>query len=173
MILRRLGFVLVLGALALGVAACGGGGTGDSNGGNDVTFALDEQHGSGLSGESTLIEDSGRLTVTVSLDGDDSGTARPAHIHSGTCDSPGPAVHPLDNVVDGSSETVLEATLSSVQDGNHSVDVHASAADIDTDVACGDIPLAGDDNGDGAADGLGDTGNETVVTTETGTETTG
>ena len=65
---------------------------------------------------------------------------QPAHIHEGTCDdlNPEPAF-PLQDVVDGRSETDLDITLDDLALSTYAVNVHKSAAESDLYVACGDI----------------------------------
>jgi hypothetical protein len=81
--------------------------------------------------------------VELAIEPSDPADAHPAHIHGGSCDSGGGIVHPLDDVVDGSSVTTLMAvSLSDVTDGAHYINVHESAANLGTTIACGDIPEA-------------------------------
>src|SRR5262245_19262883 len=80
-------------------------------------------------------------------------TAHPAHIHSGTCDKLGDIVAPLQDVAppegehSGStaalpletSETIVDVPLQQLLDGQHAINVHKSADQIDVYIACGDI----------------------------------
>jgi hypothetical protein len=67
-------------------------------------------------------------------------TAEPAHIHMGTCAHLNPAPkYPLTSVVDGISETTVNATIAQLTAGNLAVNVHKSAADLKDYVACGDL----------------------------------
>ncbi len=79
----------------------------------------------------------------------------PAHIHSGTCgDQLGDVVVPLTDVAPASggeasgaasahvvsvSETIVDMPLQDIIDGGHAINVHESAEDIGTYIACGDI----------------------------------
>lgn len=77
----------------------------------------------------------------------------PAHIHSGTCDSLGDVVAPLTDIAapEGdasgpasaipveSSLTTIDLPLQDIIDGGHAVNVHLSADEIGTYIACGDI----------------------------------
>jgi plastocyanin len=77
----------------------------------------------------------------------------PAHIHSGTCAELGDVVLPLTDVapIDGESsgatsalpvkvsETTVDAPLQEIIDGGHAINVHLSADEIGTYIACGDI----------------------------------
>lgn len=65
---------------------------------------------------------------------------QPAHIHEGTCAdlNPQPAF-PLQDVVNGSSETDVNISLDDLTISSYAVNVHKSAEEVDTYVACGDI----------------------------------
>ena len=86
---------------------------------------------------------------------DDAAEAHPAHIHSGTCAELGDVVAPLTDIttVGGDAErtgaasaipvknsvTVVDLPLQEIIDGGHAINVHLSADEIDTYIACGDI----------------------------------
>jgi plastocyanin len=79
----------------------------------------------------------------------------PAHIHSGTCAELGDVVFPLTDVAGSaddaersgaesaipleSSDTIVDIPLQELIDGGHAINVHLSAEDIGTYIACGDI----------------------------------
>ena len=78
----------------------------------------------------------------------------PAHIHSGTCDELGDVVHPLEDVAEPTGEemgaagghpvklsegTHLDVPLREILDGDHAVNVHLSADEIDEYIACGNV----------------------------------
>ena len=102
---------------------------------------------------------------------------RPAHIHDGSCPTPGDVVHPLHDVsaealVDGEpsagdvagdpsddpadrvlvSMTTVDATVEELTSGEFAINVHESADLIDVFIACGDVAgtllLVPDDTGD-------------------------
>ena len=86
---------------------------------------------------------------------DDEAEVHPAHIHSGSCAELGDVVAPLTDIAqigaDGertgatssipvkSSVTVVDMPLQEIIDGGHAINVHLSADEIDTYIACGDI----------------------------------
>jgi plastocyanin len=84
---------------------------------------------------------------------DDANEAHPAHIHSGTCDQLGDVVYPLADVVTQSGEEMgagghpvklsevnhVDVPLQEILDGGHAINVHLSAEEIGTYIACGDI----------------------------------
>src|SRR5919107_4047436 len=85
---------------------------------------------------------------------DTAAEAHPAHIHSGTCDQLGDVVYPLADVVTQSGEEMgaagghpvkvsevnhVDAPLQEIIDGGHAINVHLSAEEIGTYIACGNI----------------------------------
>lgn len=141
---------LLLAALAL--AGCGSEDGGEAGGSDQVTVELAEQNGSGQSGTATLSSaGAGMTTVAISLS-DPPAEPQPAHIHPGSCADLDPTPkYPLDDVVDGSSETKVNAPLEELEGGGLAINVHRSAAEVETYVACGDLGTgaggAGDDGG--------------------------
>ena len=122
---RMLLLVALVALLGFAVAACGGdddsagepaaeqsedtssengGDAGEGGAGGSITVDLAEQNGSGISGTATLTETSGTLDVFVTLDGDDGSSARPIHIHAGTCEELGDVVYGLTDVIDDNSQ---------------------------------------------------------------------
>jgi hypothetical protein len=90
--------------------------------------------------------------------------AHPAHIHSGTCDQLGDVVHPLADVAVPSGEEMgaagghavkisegnrIDAPLQEIIDGGHAINVHLSADEIGTYIACGNIGGVVHDNENG------------------------
>lgn len=105
-----------------------------------LTLTLEEQNDSGISGEVALSPTSeGALEVEIELDGSDGGP-HPAHIHEGSCDdlNPEPAF-PLEDVVDGESETTVEISVDDLVATEYAVNVHESAENVDVYVACADV----------------------------------
>lgn len=105
-----------------------------------MTVKLNEENNSGESGEAILEEENGKTTVTVSLTGFTQGIPQPAHIHAGVCPGVGTVKYPLSNIIDGSSVTVLDATLADIkQNLPLAINVHKSAQDITNYTACGGL----------------------------------
>jgi plastocyanin len=81
------------------------------------------------------------------------GATHPVHIHAGTCAELGEVVFPLvdlaapagehtgpDSAVPVTlSENIVDAPLQEIIDGGHAINVHLSAEEIGTYIACGDI----------------------------------
>lgn len=108
-----------------------------------VTVELSEQSDSGQSGQATLTPQEGQTRVAIELDNPPS-VPQPVHIHEGTCDDLNPAPeYPLENLTDGTSETVVDVPLADLQEGEFAINAHASPDDLETYVACGDIPSDG------------------------------
>ncbi len=85
---------------------------------------------------------------------DTASEAHPAHIHSGTCDQLGDVVYPLADVMTLTGEEMgaagghavkvsevnhVDAPLQEILDGGHAINVHLSAEEIGTYIACGNI----------------------------------
>lgn len=105
-----------------------------------LSLDLQEQNDSGISGTATFSPTSeGTVEVELELDGAE-GEARPAHIHKGSCADldPDPAF-PLEDVVDGQSETTVDVDVTELTASEYAVNVHESAENIDTYVACADV----------------------------------
>ncbi len=101
----------------------------------------------------TLVVPAGRAQTPVSQ-ADLEAEAHPAHIHSGTCDQLGDVVYPLADVVTQTGEEMgatgghpvkvsevnhVDAPLQEILDGGHAINVHLSAEEIGTYIACGNI----------------------------------
>lgn len=107
--------------------------------GAPVTVKLGEQNKSGESGTVTITPQGSKTEVMVELTGAPA-AAQPAHIHAGSCAKldPKPKI-PLQNVVNGKSTTVLDMPMDKVVGGGGAINVHKSATDLKTYVACGDL----------------------------------
>lgn len=106
-----------------------------------MTIRLNPANNSQVSGTAMLIPRGNQTEVLISVNGEPSGASEPAHIHDGQCGSTlGAIAYPLHNVEGGRSMTLVNAPLSSVADGRHAINVHESARNIGTTVACGNLP---------------------------------
>ncbi len=105
-------------------------------------FELDPVGDSEVTGQVTVTP-SGTDEVSVEVLLDEAGAAgeRPVHIHEGDCQdlNPEPAF-PLETVTDGESETTLDMNASELLDDDYAVNVHESGDDLETYVACGELP---------------------------------
>jgi hypothetical protein len=95
---------------------------------------------------------------------DDADESHPAHIHSGTCEQLGDVVFPLADVAHPTGEEMgpasghpvkvsegnrVDVPLQEIIDGGHAINVHLSAEEIGTYIACGDIGGVVHDRDDG------------------------
>lgn len=105
---------------------------------------IEEQNKSGEYGTATLVEKDGKVTVTLNMTGGKAGVEQPAHIHTGMCPDIKSVVYPLENVVDGKSVTVLDATLVEIAAQQPlGINVHKSEKEAKNYVSCGDLNLPG------------------------------
>lgn len=132
--LRRVAAGVALAGAAVAVAAgCGGE--------SSVSLQLREQGGSGQSGTATLSSQGSKTIVAIEL-ATPAPRPQPSHIRRGTCKEPSlePAFG-LSNVEHRKSETTIDASLEELSsEGNYHVDVSKSVAEIESVVACGEIP---------------------------------
>jgi hypothetical protein len=139
-----------------------------------LTIDLNELNDSGVSGSATLT-DNGDGTTTVEIEVDGATGDHPAHIHEGTCDDldPNPQ-YPLTNVdADGLSSTEVNVSLDDLLASPHAINIHLSADNIATYVACGNIEAGtGGETTDTSTEG-NTTSNGTGGTTEGNTTSNG
>ncbi|HEY0972696.1 MAG TPA: hypothetical protein VGE02_17130 [Gemmatimonadales bacterium] len=96
-----------------------------------------------ITGSATARVYAGETEVTVSLTGVPTGELRPWHIHEGTCGSGGPIVGsptaypPLTVGEDGKATGSARISLQLDEAKSYHVNVHASAAQMATIIACG------------------------------------
>ena len=125
--------LLVLG-LALVLPACA------ASQAESRTLELTTLNDSGVTG-SAVLTDLGDGTTRVEVDVDPAGHPdMPAHIHPGTCADLVPQpLYPLENVIDGQSETVVEASLDELFTGDLALNLHISSQDFGTYTACAEL----------------------------------
>lgn len=91
-------------------------------------------------GTATLTEVNGKVRVTLALTGGDYSSPQPAHIHAGSCPKPDKVVYPLQDVVDGKSDTTLDVSMADLKKQEPlAINVHKSKTDINVYAACGNI----------------------------------
>ena len=115
-------------------------GSSSASGQSPITVQLQPKGNSGVSGTATLTPKGNQTQVVVQLKGNISNVAQPAHFHSGTCDKLDPKPKfPLADVVNGTSSSVVSASVSELTSGQYTINVHKSAAEVKTSVACGNV----------------------------------
>jgi hypothetical protein len=114
---------------------------GTASAADTVTVTLSPENNSGISGTATLTAMGSQTQVVINVTGEPAGASEPDHIHTGQC---GPTLggvkFPLKNVENGTSTTMVNATLASLETGGFAINLHESAANISHFVACGNIP---------------------------------
>jgi hypothetical protein len=109
---------------------------------NTLTVTMNAQNNSGETGTATLTQVTDGVQVVLAIKGAPS-TAQPAHIHTGTCADLKGVVYPLTSVTNGASTTVVKGiTIDQLLKSPMAINVHKSAADLATYVACGNIVAA-------------------------------
>lgn len=114
---------------------------------SSLIIPLATLNNSGQTGTVTLEPSDGKTKVTVALVGQPAGSSQPAHFHTGTCAKPGSVVYPLSAVVDGTSVTLVDASIAQMQAKSTVVNVHKSATESGTYIACAqwDLPTSKDE----------------------------
>jgi hypothetical protein len=111
-----------------------------SSEGPSRTIQLETLNASGVTGTVRLVEigtNQTRVEVRVQPGANPD---MPAHIHPGGCDDLQPQPkYPLQNVVSGSSTTVVPASLTELMAGDLAVNLHRSNDDLATYTACADL----------------------------------
>ena len=103
------------------------------------TITLTTLNHSGVTGTVSFSQIGDKTGVEVSVNPGDN-PDMPAHIHPGTCDNLTPQPKfPLENVRNGSSKTVVPASMDELFAGNLAVNIHRSNDDLKTYTACVDI----------------------------------
>ncbi len=155
--------LLAVVVLGLGAAACHNGYTagespapsgsgyeasGTNTPGMARVVALQSVNNSGLTGTAELVPQGGMTVVTVTLApaaGDSAaGQSHAEHIHTGTCDAPGPVVAPLKTITGTEqgyevTKTDVSVSLSTLTDGKHIIAAHASGDEQSAVIACAPI----------------------------------
>ena len=107
--------------------------------GNMLTIiTLQEQNSSGQTGQATLIGRGNDTVVTVEAT---TGISELNHIHFGQCGEAtlGGVDKGLTNTNGGSVTTIVNATLGSLRDGNHAINLHQKGSPS-VYTSCGNIP---------------------------------
>lgn len=105
-----------------------------------VTIALSPQNNSGQSGTAVLTSEGAGTKVVINLSS--APGPHPAHIHSGSCPTPGAVVYPLTSVTNGRSETVVAASIADILRAPHAINVHKSPQEIPVYTSCGNVTAA-------------------------------
>jgi hypothetical protein len=106
---------------------------------NRLELEFEELNDSGLSGTATLYEAGDQTIVELELEG--TGDEHPVHIHEGTCDDIQPeSAYDLENVGrEGTSTTLVDASLSELLEGEYVIDLHLAPNQLGLLIACAQI----------------------------------
>ena len=105
-----------------------------------ITVTLNRTNDSTTSGTATLTSEGNQTKVVIQMQGAPTGAVQPVHFHKGTCANLEPKpVYPLQDIKNGTSTTVVPVEMSKLTATPHTINVHKSAADITTSVACGEV----------------------------------
>src|SRR3989344_3385926 len=111
-----------------------------------MTVELKALNNSGESGKAVLTAVSDfqtkvEITVTGQPTDATADLSQPAHIHSGSCPTPGAVKWPLPSVVYGSSSATIDVSLGFLKSSLPlAINIHKSAAEAGVYMACGDLP---------------------------------
>ncbi len=114
--------------------------------GSDLVVTISPVGGSGVSAIANLTAAGNQTNITVSATGLAPGSTNETEIHFGTCANIGGIAFAFPVVVANSSgnatlSTTVNASLASLQDGNHLIHIHVASA-AGAVLACGNIPVA-------------------------------
>jgi len=142
-------FVLAgVGLLAALVAAAflvvGSGDIVSAKEGDTVTVTMGPGRDGSQTGTATLTDMGSQTQVVLNIQPGPAGVEQPVHIHAGSCPGVGAVAFPLTNIVNGTSTTVVNATLDSLRTGGYSINAHqdGTQAGLGVYVSCGAIPAA-------------------------------
>jgi hypothetical protein len=130
--MRYLGIVagILIALVAIGVAFA------------DTTIPFIPRNNSGVTGTAALIPHGNQTEVKITLSGTPAGASEPASIHFGDCVN---AVYglrwPLNDVIGGSSDTMIDETLAGISASNYAIVVSESSTNVSNWVVCGPIPI--------------------------------
>lgn len=104
------------------------------------TVELLEQSKSGMNGKVAFVDEGDKTRVTITLSGKGIIGPLPAHVHSGSCPNVGVIKFPLNDVKNGSSDTMINIRMSDLFGSNPmAVNVHKSVQEATIYTACGDL----------------------------------
>jgi hypothetical protein len=108
-----------------------------------VTIDMQEVDDSGQSGSADITSDGEQVVVSIEIEPGPDGEPQPVHIHEGDCRDLGDVAFPLEDVVNGVSESTADVSLGDLLAGEYAINVHQSEDQMDVYVACGTLPLIG------------------------------
>lgn len=110
-----------------------------SSSSSGFSIVIEEQNSSGQNGIVTFEPLNNQTVVKIKSIGYPAGVSEPAHIHLGTCEKPGEIKYPLVSLLNGESETILDADIGYFGKSSLILNVHKSNEEISTYLSCGNI----------------------------------
>lgn len=108
----------------------------------ELTVILNAQNNSQEKGVAILSEMNGKTRVVVNVNGAPAGSSQPMHIHVGSCPTPGAVKYPLNNLVNGKSETILDIAFAQLMsEVPLAINAHRSSTELKAYMSCGDLPI--------------------------------
>lgn len=96
---------------------------------------------SGESGVAEISTDGVKTKVVIRITNNTSSVAQPAHIHVGMCPAPGAVEFPLNDVIGGLSETILDVPFNELlRNKKLAINIHKSISESAIYASCGDFP---------------------------------
>jgi len=107
---------------------------------NMMIVRLNMLNASGENGTATIAQSGTGTSVVINVTGEAKGASQPAHIHFGSCASPGAIRNGLNNVVAGHSSTTLSVPYSQFASGAMVIVLHKGAGlNLAHYMSCGTI----------------------------------
>jgi hypothetical protein len=106
-----------------------------------ITIDMQEVDDSGQSGQANITSDGDQVQISIEIDPGPDGEPQPVHIHEGDCRDLGDVAYPLEDVVDGVSESTADVSINELISGEYAINVHLSEDEMDVYVACGTLPF--------------------------------
>ena len=104
------------------------------------TVELSEQSKSGMTGTVTFVDEGGKTRISIKLLGKGITGPLPAHVHLGSCPNVGMIKYPLNDVKNGSSDTLINSRMIDLFGSNPmAVNIHKSIQEATIYTACGDL----------------------------------
>jgi Cu/Zn superoxide dismutase len=127
-------------AAAVSTTTTGGGSSVSTKMTNVKIVRLSPMNRSGESGTATIQASGNGTSVVIRVTGEPAGASQPAHVHVGSCASPGVIRNGLNNVIAGRSSTQLGVPYGSFARGPLVIVVHqGTGAALAHYVSCGAI----------------------------------
>ena len=81
----------------------------------EMTIVLNALNDSGQVGKAVFSDMNGETKVVINISPSTANVLQPSHIHAGACPNPAAVVYPLNDVINGQSETILDVSLGEIR----------------------------------------------------------